>query len=288
MLDQMQHRRLAPRIPRRARRIAAKRRNAARHHHLALHARHRAPLDARPSETPTQGLLIALVQQLQEREQRKVRARDVDVERLGHLVHRRLDEEFLAELGEGQGRVPPVGGRADDARVGDDEVEEACVRGDVVDGGLERGLGGHVALEGDEDRRVRGGGGFEDGEAPAEEVDFAGAVDGEGARHGQADSWGGVSGWEGEEGVNGGGTAAAAGDDGHHAVDAEEGGGVEGRGHGALGGYGAHGGGGVRGSALDRGMRGRCVLKSAGLRVEDQNLGPRRRQNKDWRWPLLF
>lgn len=193
----MQHRRLAPRIPRRARRIATKRRNAARHHHLALHARHRAPLDARPSEPPAHGLLVALVQQLQEREQRKVRARDVDVERLGHLVHRRLDEELLAELSERQGRVPPVGGRADDARVGDDEVEEARVRGDVVDGGLERGLGGHVALEGDEDGRVRGGGGFEDGEAPAEEVDFAGAVHGEGARHGEADSWGGVSGWEG-------------------------------------------------------------------------------------------
>jgi len=109
------------------------------------------------------------------------------VEGVRHVLHGVVGEECLARFGDSVGWVPARGGAAN-AGVGDEEIDEAGLGGDGVDGGLDRVFGGDVALDGDEDRGVFFDHFLEDLQASAEEVDLGCAVGGEGARHHQADA----------------------------------------------------------------------------------------------------
>lgn len=96
------------------------------------------------------GVLVAGVQELQERQHGEVGPRHVDVERVREVGHVDLLEQLPPELRHRLARAVPGPGPPD-ARVGDQQVQVPGVLGDEVDGRLQRCLGCHVALHGDHD-----------------------------------------------------------------------------------------------------------------------------------------
>jgi hypothetical protein len=141
----------------------------------------------RPTITPGTRRVVARAQQRQEREDGILDAGDVDVEGVGEgggIVG--------PELGLDRGQVPgrvDDGGRAEDARVGDQQVDVWCLGCDGGGRGGQRVFGADVALDGDQGW-VGGGGFLEDFQAAAEDEDFAGAGGGEGLGDVVADACG--------------------------------------------------------------------------------------------------
>ena len=153
---------------------------------LALDGRDVAARSDRPAEAALQRIPVARVEQLEEGSHGEKGSRDVEMQRLGHPLHGEVGEEGLAQLRKRMGWVE-AHRRADCPRVGDHEVDIADLGGDVVDGGLEVLLGGHVALERSQ-AGVRLGGGLEHFQATSQDVDFSGAVECKGPGHGEANT----------------------------------------------------------------------------------------------------
>lgn len=117
-------------------------------------------------------LLVALVQQPQERHGRKPHGRDIDGKRIGVLVkvngkvlvHKLVERDVLRHLHAWAG--------ARDARVADEEVHVAYFPLDLLGGPLQIGLGRHIALHGNDVGADGGGGLLELVQAAAEDVDL--------------------------------------------------------------------------------------------------------------------
>lgn len=190
LLSEVDHSSLATSICRRRHRLPAEPGNTSRDNNLALHRRDITPRRDRLAEsTLLKSILVSRLQQLQKGNDGEEGSCNVGVESAGHLLHLEVGEQVLADLGKGQAGVPLVG-RAEDARVGDEEVDVPDVVGDLVYALLERLLVGYVADDGDDDAPLGVGcdGGGKDASAAAEDVNALCTVGGEGAGHHKADA----------------------------------------------------------------------------------------------------